>query len=379
MHLSRLQVVDFRNYCRVAIKLPPGVVVIHGPNGAGKTSLLEAVCVLATGDSPRARTTGEMVRAEREHAYARATFAGASGARELEVGLSRAGQRQVKIGGSVRRRRDLIGVAPVVLFWAADIETLRGEPSGRRRWLDRELSAVSRSYDHHLVRYRRALEQRNRLLKSIRERRAQEAALDPWDRAVARHGADVMVGREKFVWALASQAVQAHEAVTGDRRSFALAYNPSLRKEGGQSAMLPEEDYRGLVDEVGRWLLAALGECRGADIAYGRTSVGPHRDDVDVMLDGRPVKTYGSQGEQRSCAVAMRLALAHVAEEMTGEKPVLLLDDVLSELDERHRSGVFEACRRAEQVIVTCCDEQDIPRDEGLSCTRFAVAGGEIV
>ncbi|MBN1460139.1 MAG: DNA replication/repair protein RecF [Armatimonadetes bacterium] len=377
MYLQHLDITDFRNYESLSVDLPAGVVVLHGDNGAGKSSFLEAVCLTATGESPRTRMTGEMVRADCEHGFVRGHFGRSDHSAKVEVGLARSGQRQLKVDGVVRRRADLIGRVPVVLFWVEDIEMVRGEPSSRRRLINRELSAVSKAYDYHLRRYRRATEQRNRLLKLVRDKTAKAEALDPWDRAVARHGAQIMVERARFLAALAPQAQRAHTLVTEGRKDLRVAYCPSVGMSNGQTSLLDEKNAVTSVEDTTGALLRALQADRSRDLRYGVTNCGPHRDDIELLLDGNSVKAFGSQGEQRSCAVALRLASAAVLREMTGQTALLLLDDVLSELDERHRQGVFEACE-ADQVIVTCCDEQDIPTAARASGAVFSVAGGRI-
>jgi DNA replication and repair protein RecF len=378
MHLSRLELREFRNYERLALELPAGVVAVHGPNGAGKTNLLEGICVAAAGDSPRSRTTDELVRHRSQYGFVRADFVTAERGTRVEIGLAESGRRQIKIDGVLRRRADLIGVAPIVLFSASDIELLRGEPSGRRRLLDRELSSIRGSYYYHVVRYRRAIEQRNKVLKDLRERRTTEAALAPWDSAASRHGARLMLDRSDFTAALAPEAERAHTVVTGGRRSLTLAYRPSVAIPTGQSAPADEKEAAGWVEQVTESLAAALKERRRVDMQLGTTTAGPHRDDIEVALDGQSVRAYASQGEQRSCAVALRMGLTAVVRAMTGEAPLLLLDDVLSELDERHRRGVFAACD-AEQVMVTCCDQQDIPPDVLAGATVLAVEDGRVI
>ncbi len=378
MYLTRLELREFRSYERLAIELPVGTVVLHGPNGAGKTNLLEGICVIAAGDSPRARTIGELVRIGSDYGFARAGLIREERPRRIEVGLAARGQRRIRIDGAARRRADLIGMAPVVLFWAADIEVLRGEPSGRRRMLDRELCAVRQSYDYHLSRYRRAVEQRNNLLKALERGRRAEEALAPWESAAARHGARVMLDRSRFLSSLAPHAERAHAILTGGQRGFSVAYAPSVAMPDAQSGTPDGKDDAPAVEEVVRALADALKERRSLDRRQGVTTVGPHRDDIELSLDGRPVRAFASQGEQRSCAVAMRMGFAGVVRRMTDEAPVLLLDDVLSELDERHRRGVFAACK-AEQVIVTCCDEQDVPSDVLGSSAVFALEEGRVV
>ena len=378
MYLARLEMRDFRNYRHLVLSLPAGVVVLHGPNGAGKTNLLEAIGVAATGESPRARTSEELVRSGGEYAFVRGDFVGSEGSARIEMGLATTGQRRIKIAGVVRRRVDLIGVAPVVLFWVEDIEMVRGEPSGRRRLLDRELSAVRRPYYDHLTRYRRAVEQRNRLLKSVREGRASAESLDPWDRAAARHGARVMLERSEFISSLAPEAERSHEVLAAGGRRLGVEYRPSVAMPDAQSVGADGKERAARVEEIVGNLTKALTEQRSVDIQYGTTVCGPHRDEVELTLDGRPIRVFGSQGEQRSCALAIRLGLAAVVRRMTGQAPLLLLDDVLSELDERHRRGVFEGCA-SEQVIVTCCDLEDIPAEVRRAGAVLEIQEGNVV
>jgi DNA replication and repair protein RecF len=378
MYLAQLDLRDFRNYERLGLELSAGVVILHGPNGAGKTNLLESIAVAATGDSPRARVTQEMVRCGSEVGFVRADFGGQDDRTRIEIGLAAAGHRRVRIDGVVRRRADLIGLAPVVLFWVEDIEMVRGEPSGRRRLLDRELGAIRRPYDYHHGRYRRALEQRNKLLKLIRERREKAEALAPWEAALARHGARVMAERARFVAALAPEAGQAHAALTGGTRHLGMEYRPSIGMPEAQIAARGGKDADARVEEIAQAVSATLAGERGNDILYGRTQSGPHRDDVELTLDGQPVRAFASQGEQRSCAVAIRMGLAKVVENITGKAPLLLLDDVLSELDEGRRRGVFAGCR-SEQAIVTCCDLADIPAEVRARGAVLRIEGGGVL
>lgn len=379
MRIVHLDLREFRSYQRLSVDLPGGVVVVHGPNGSGKTNLLEGMCVAASGDSPRARTSEELVRIGAEHAFVRGEFIARGRGTRLEIGLARTGRRQVKIDGAVRRREDLIGLAPVVLFWAEDIEMVRGEASGRRRMVDRELSLMSRPYAHHLARYRRALEQRNKLLKFIREGREGSDALDPWDRALARHGARIVLERSEFIRVLAPEAQEAHGVLTGTGEALVIEYYPSVGLPEAQRLPLEEKGGSSEIEDIAETLLKALAEQRRGDIATGVTTSGPHRDDLQLLLGGRPVRVFGSQGEQRSCAVAIRMGLAAVARAMTGEPPLVLLDDVLSELDERHRRGVFAACAGSEQVIITCCDYEDIPAEVRASSSLFELMEGAVL
>jgi len=379
MSLHQLFLHDFRNYETLRLEIGPGLVVFHGPNGAGKTNLLEAVHLSSTGESPRAREVIELVRLGQTHAFVCSQYAAGAAELKLELGLAGTGQRQIKVNGVVRRRADLIGLAPVVYFSTDDIVVIKGEPSGRRRLLDTELSNLSRLYYSHLLRYRRTLDQRNRLLKDLRGGRGRTDVLAPWDRAAARYGARVMVERQEFLVGLNVASADAHRRLTGGAQQFAVEYRPSLSLSCEQEPEQNRKTAEEFVEQLAHALEEALHDHRGADLGAGMTTIGPHRDDFGVLLDSRPVRAYGSQGQQRAAALAVRLGLATVAERLTGERPVLLLDDVLSELDERYRAGVFAACETAEQAIITCCDPADVPAKARARSAVFEVRDGRIV
>ena len=279
----------------------------------------------------------------------------------METGLARNGTRQIKVNGVVRRRADLIGLAPVVYFSADDLSVIKGEPSARRRLIDRELSAISRTYYFHWQRYQRAIEQRNRLLKDLRARRRGADGLEPWDRSAARYGARVMLEREGFIHLLARESERAHALLTGGARRLSVEYLPTVGLPNEQEGGDWEKGRDAFAEELARRLMAALRARRERDIAQGVTGCGPHRDDLGLRLGEQALREFGSQGEQRACAVSIRIGLASAVERITGARPVVLLDDVLSELDARYREGVFAASQEASQVIVTSCDLADIP------------------
>jgi DNA replication and repair protein RecF len=378
MYVRRVDLRDFRNYGRLGLDLAGGITVLCGPNGAGKSNLLEGLCVAASAESPRTRATEEIVRLGCEHGFVGTRVVRGGEELRLEVGLARNGRRQIKVNGVERRRADLIGLAPVVYFSADDIEVVKGEPARRRRVLDTALCGLSRGYYFHLLRYRRAIEQRNRLLRELRSGRGKSGSLSPWDRAAARYGARVMVDRRAFVGRLSSESGAAHARLVGEKGSFVMKYRPSVDLASGQKEAAAEEERTRLVEEVATALEEGLRRERAGDVERGATRLGPHRDDLELLLGGQPVRTFGSQGEQRSCGVAIRLGLARVAEEMTGERPLLALDDVLSELDARARAGVFAACDGAEQVLITCCDAREIPEPARAGATVFEVEDGRV-
>lgn len=242
MYLRRLEVREFRNYEREGVDFSAGVVVLHGPNGAGKTNLMEAICVAATGTSPRTRATGELVRQGSEHGFVRGEFAREGQTARVEVGLARAGERHIKVRGVVRKQVDLIGMLPVVYFSTDDIAVVRGDPGGRRRLFDRELAAISSGYHFNLTRYRRAIQQRNRLLKDLRRKGGDAGALAPWDREAARYGAQVMVARQAFLEELAPPVAEAHAVLTRGDTPFLMAYHPSIEVSALQNGVNSQQD-----------------------------------------------------------------------------------------------------------------------------------------
>lgn len=379
MYLRRLRLRDFRNYEHLDISFSSGITILHGPNGAGKTNLLEAIRLAASGEALRAQEGQEMIRLGQAFGFVAGEFVGNGRDLRLEVALARTGQRRVKVDGAAKRRVDLIGLAPVVHFSADDIVVVKGEPAARRRLIDTELSAISRRYYFHLGRYRRALEQRNRLLKDVRAGRGRRGSLAPWDRALARYGAPLMVDRHEFITALGPEASAAHRVMTGGEGGFVVEYRPSVACLEAQSIGATGEDRTRLVENIAKEIEAAVREETGADVGRGTTGLGPHRDDVELRLRGQPARGFASQGEQRSCAVAIRLGLARVVGRVTGESPALLLDDVLSELDARYREGVFAACEGAEQVVITCCDVNDIPAEARVNGTTLEVSDGRLI
>lgn len=379
MYLRRLRLRDFRNYDDLDASLPSGTVILHGPNGAGKTNLLEAICLVASGESLRAHEGSEMIRLGQAFGFVSGDFVREDRDMRLEVALARTGQRRVKVDGATKRRTDLIGQAPLIHFSADDIGVVKGEPAARRRLIDTELSAISRGYYFHLGRYRRALDQRNRLLKDVRAGRGHRGSLTPWERALARYGAHVMLERLEFIACLGPEASSAHAVLTGGTRDLVVQYRPSVACLDAQSVGAGGEERTRLVENIASEVESALRDQQGADVHRGVTGMGPHRDDVELLLRGQSARGFASQGEQRSCAVAIRMGLAAVVARVTGERPLLLLDDVLSELDARYRLGVFAACEGAEQVVVTCCDVDDIPAEARVNGTTREVRDGRLV
>jgi DNA replication and repair protein RecF len=361
MTLARVRLVNFRNYEQAQVHLQQGLTLVCGGNGQGKTNLLEAVSLACTGKEIRAASDSEMIRFGQTHAIVTVELTSLlRGAMRFQVSLGPEGS-EIEVNGVKRRAADLIGLVGLVLFSVEDVDIVKGEPSDRRSLLDSAIGGLSRSYHWNLLRYRKVLSQRNHLLKEIREGRARERDLEAWDEPLATLGTAVMQRRIKFLSDLAGPAEQAHRNLSG--RDLALVYEPGLPGTGTREDVSKDS------------LVAALAKSRGEEISRGMSLLGPHRDDFRVLSAGTDLRTFGSQGEQRTAAIALRLGTIAVVQERLEEPPLVLLDDVFSELDQARREGLLEATRRLPQVIVTCTEAGSLA---GRAASILRVENGDI-
>ncbi len=315
MRLDRVWLTDLRSYESAEVALAPGLTVLLGDNGQGKTNVLEAIGWLATLASFRGAPTDAMVRQGADRAVIRA-----EGEREgrrilLEAELVAGGRSRVQVNRQpLQRARELLGVLRVTVFAPDDLELVKGGPAERRRFLDDALVASHPRYDALRSDVDKVLKQRNALLKGVSGRLDESAAftLDIWDAKLVELGGRLADARQSLLARLVPVLSQTYDAVANKPAEVAATY---------------------VADWAGLGLEAALAASRKDDVRRGVSTVGPHRDDVDLRIAGLPSRTHASQGEQRSLALSLRLAAHHVITDVTGSAPVLLLDDVFSELD----------------------------------------------
>ncbi|HWS59014.1 MAG TPA: DNA replication/repair protein RecF [Actinotalea sp.] len=395
MHVSTLALTDFRSYEQVELDLEPGVSALVGPNGQGKTNLVEAIGYVATLGSHRVATDLALVRAGAPRAVVRlrASRAGRQSLVELEINPGRANRAQVN-RAPVRRARDVLGILRTVLFAPEDLSLVKGDPEGRRRFLDELAVQVSPRMAGVLADHERILRQRNALLKTAAgARRASGGSdlrtLDVWDSRLAQTGAQVLAMRVALVDQLRPHVASAYQQVSDGQGAAVLGYRSSLITSGDDPDVAsPDLAHRGDTAEVlEAQLLEAMSRLRSKEIDRGVSLVGPHRDDMVLNLGGLPAKGYASHGESWSFALALRLAsfelLTHgsgpdgaIAGWDEGSEPVLVLDDVFAELDVRRRSRLAELVSSAEQVLVTAAVAEDVP--ERLAGARWDVMAGQV-
>lgn len=356
MHVTRLELTDFRSYASVAIELAAGPVAFIGANGQGKTNLVEAIDYLATLDSHRVSSDTPLVRAGADRAIVRAQLQREDRSALLELEITPGKSNRARVNGNpLPRVRDLVGIARTVLFSPEDLALVKGDPSDRRRFLDHLIVMRTPRLAGAKADYDRVLKQRNTLLKTAGRRSNIEiSTLDIWDENLARVGGQLVAARLALLDALAPHATDAYRDVAAgaaaDRQVVSLDYKPSV--EGLQDLRDPDDIAKALLDEIGRR--------RREELERGISLVGPHRDDVLLSIGALPAKGYASHGESWSLALALRLAAFALLRE-EGDDPILILDDVFAELDSDRRSRLAARVATAEQVLVTAAVEGDVP------------------
>ena len=348
MYFTALRLRQFRNYATLDLSPVPGTTVLFGANGCGKTNLLEAMHLLSVGRSHRTAVDREMIAQGAEAAFVHGETQRADGRHDLEVRLypqTKPQKRVLLYGKPAQRITDMMGHATVVMFGPEDLRIVRDGPVARRRFVDMQLSQIRPGYLKALKRYLSALESRNALLRAQRcSVGAQlDAQLDAWDEQLANTVADVVETRRWFLSRLAANAAAQYAAIAEDaRETFSLRYTGPLAAAQAPAAQM----------------LEGLRRTRAEDRQRQFTSFGPHRDDVALLLSGKELRAFGSQGQLRTAVLSMKLGEISLIEEEMGEKPTLLLDDVFSELDARRRNALLQSTRGV-QTFLTCTDRSD--------------------
>jgi DNA replication and repair protein RecF len=371
--LKRVALTNHRNWRHGTIEFGLGVTLLWGGNGEGKTNLLESVVLACGGRGIRPSPDAELITWGQQEAAVRALLeSSVRGSLDIRLRLGPAG-RVLTVNGTARTFTALIGLVGIVYFSLADVNICKGEPAERRRFLDIEIGSISRSYHFNILRYRRILEQRNRALKDIREGRATQQALAVWGQPLAACGVSIMRRRQQFLADLAGPANEASVLLCGCRLS--LEYEPGLGAASeGVVGLLGTDEQKaraGFTD--------ALAEATPEDIARGTTTVGPHRDDFAIFSEGVDVRKFGSEGEQRTAALALRLGMRKVLEASLEEPPLLLLDDIMSELDQDRRERLAEMLLQASQAIATCTDMALLAQSLLKSASLVKIQGGQVV
>jgi DNA replication and repair protein RecF len=380
MRLTHLSLHNIRNYVRLELDLPSGVSVLLGDNAQGKTNLLEAIYYLATSRSPHAGSDRELVNwlaVEREPLpYGRLVGQVVRGQSKVTIEITLTQQanhderyrKQIRLNGVAKRAMDLLGQLNAVLFLPEDIALVSGSPSLRRRYLDAMLCQIDPPYCHSLSSYNRVVTQRNALLRDLRERGGDPDQLLFWDDRLVQHGAHLVARRREALVALDALAHAVHGKLTDGVEHLRLDYQPSVE-------ISVQEDQQA----IGAAFRAQLTALRRREIPAGVTLVGPHRDEVRFLINEVDAGIFGSRGQQRTAALALKLAEVGLMQHETGEYPVLLLDDVFSELDAHRRRFLLQWLDNGpQQAIITTTDLHTLPEAFLDRCQLWRVQMGQV-
>lgn len=361
MRVTSVRLRDFRSYDDAEASLGEGLTIVSGPNGAGKTNLLEAVYFGCTGRSCRTANERELVRFGEAATRVVVNAEGEDGAHELTVGFMPGQPKRMKVDGApVERLLDVSSRPLVSVFLPDRLELIKGAPGVRRAHLDQFVAALWPARSNTRRGYALALAQRNALISRIRSGRGSRTSLAAWDQQLAQYGVALMRDRSAAVDKLAAPFVRLSVALGLDAEP-SLGYRPRSR------ASEPEQ----LADE--------LAERADADIDRGYTSHGPHRDELATLRAGRDLRTYGSQGQQRLALLALLLAEREAIADSRRAPPLMLLDDVMSELDREHREALVDVVRGVGQSIISTTDVEHVPGAGAADVTRIAVADGRLM
>ena len=358
MIINKLQLVNFRNYNHVAVVFDKMVTVFYGKNGQGKTNLLESIYYSSFGLSHRTSREDEMVKFSSEGMAVLLDFTKEDGEHSIRMkrffdqGKS---YKEIKIDGNKTTAKNHYSFLNTVMFSPEDLQIIKGDPGLRRRFMDMEISQTDPLYYELLVRYRRLLKQRNSLLKTIRDQNQSQEQLSPWDEEITSVGAQILIKRLENLKKLKEISIPAFHNLSDKNDSLEIKYE--MKGNNGESYYPEEETYNNIKD----FYMASLKERRFKDIMQGNTGIGVHRDDFKTYINNADGKAFASQGQQRCCALALKFSQIEYVKEMSGEYPVLLLDDVMSELDQYRRNQLISFINDKVQTIITVNDKTLIP------------------
>jgi DNA replication and repair protein RecF len=396
MFLSHLSLYNFRNYTQLELALQPGLFVFYGDNAQGKTNLLEAVSMLATGVSFHASSDREVVNWFAAEQVAR--IDGVTKRREDEIHIeiaifdptptppltstgqqpahaknvlvlpANAPRKRYKVNGVPKKTVDVIGQLKVVLFAPLDLHLVDGTPEERRRFLDRALCQVQPRYCQALLKYRKIVAQRSALLKRIRDNLEEPQMLNYLDEQLILLASQIIYERQRMVTMLNQHANEFQQAISGGREQLQIVYRPSLKADEPLNLIEAQKIYREQLHEI-----------RKREIIQGVCLLGPHRDDLEFVVNGVNMLTYGSRGQQRTVALAAKLAELTFMRISTGDEPVLLLDDVFSELDHLRRDYLLNLVMQHEQVFLTSTDLSNFPPEILQRASIYRVVEGKAI
>lgn len=373
MKIQQISLINFRNYQNLNLQIDGLVNVFYGNNAQGKTNILESIFYSAFGMSHRTSNEDDLVKMSCREMASEVTFSNLYGDHTLRVkrqNICERMKKQISLDDNVIKSKEHYGTLNIVMFSPEDLQIVKGEPALRRRFLDMEIAQTNRYYYGLLVKYNRVLQQRNKFLKDARENILDHAQLEVWNKEIANVAAEIISLRLKVLKKINSIAGSIYKEITNQKEELVVNYE---LKTNSSAIICSQEDS---LESWREWYLAKLRERQTIDVLRGSTGIGPHRDDLSITVNDNNLRSFGSQGQQRSGALALKLAEMEYVKKEAGEYPVLLLDDVMSELDSERRKQILNFIDGRVQTFITVNDKNLIPE---LACNRyFFVSEGSI-
>ncbi len=347
MRINRIKLCDFRNLCQLELTLCEHANVIYGDNGQGKTNFIEAVWMFTGAKSFRGAKDQQLVRFGCAQGTAEMDFF--AGEREQSATLTIENRRSAVLNEiPLKSPTELAGHFCAVVFSPTHLSLIKNGPQEKRKFIDTSICQIKPKYIHMLSQYNRVLDQRNHLLKDLQYAPGLMDTLDIWDQRLAAFAAVVLKTRASFVQRLRPFAQQTYAGISNNQEVLDFQYLSTL-----------ECDLEKDIPEIEKQVFACLQQQREEDLRTRNTNYGPHRDDIEILLDGNSARVFGSQGQQRSCVLSLKLAECEIIKETIGEYPVVLLDDVMSELDEKRQDYLLNHLKNR-QLVMTCCDQTNL-------------------
>lgn len=368
MWIEHLELSNYRNYEKLELTFSPGINVFIGENAQGKTNIMESLYVLSMAKSHRTSNDKELIRWESEYGKIKGDVHRKYGKLPLEIILSKKGKKAKVNHLEQRRLSDYIGQLNVVMFAPEDLHLVKGSPQVRRRFIDMEIGQISPVYLHDLLMYQKLLKQRNHILKQHYGKQAiNDVMFDVYTEQFIEAAVKIIRKRYQFMELLQKWAEPIHSGISRGLEQLQIRYQPI-------SGLKPEWTPQ----EMASFLEQKLTEVRKREIERGVTLIGPHRDDLQFFVNGYDIQTYGSQGQQRTTALSLKLAEIELIKQEVGEAPVLLLDDVLSELDDYRQSHLLNTIHGSVQTFVTTTSVEGIQHETIQNARLFEVVKGEV-
>ena len=357
MVIKSIELKNFRNYPQLKIDLSQGINIFYGDNAQGKTNILEAIYVCATTKSHRGSKDGEMVKFGEDESHIKMGILKKDIMYRIDMHLKRNKSKGIAVDGiPIKKSSELFGIANIVIFSPEDLLIVKNGPSDRRRFIDLELCQLDKIYVYSLVNYNKVVIQRNQLLKDLPFRQDLADTLSIWDEQLVSYGQKIIEIRTTFIKELNRIVADIHKKISGGREELVVEYEPSVNKE-----------------EFGERLL----KTRDKDIRQKMTLIGPHRDDISFLINGVDIRKFGSQGQQRTAALSLKMAEIELVKLRVGQNPILLLDDVLSELDGNRQMKLLDSIENV-QTLITCTGLDDFVNNRFHIDKIFCVKDGAV-